>query len=148
MEKSNSAQLAQADPTHAPAHEHPPARPLSLPLPVRQSCWRHFPRTRARSLSLARGPHLSDPPSLTSRPCTPVVDAPTTSRFLATSARPRPFRARTPLFQFPLFICAHSRALSPPLSPCAHNQAVHRRSPKFAARSTTVVEPSPRPFPR
>jgi hypothetical protein len=46
------------------------------------------------------------------------VTAPTSARSPATSARPRPFRARAPLAHFPLLIWALSQALSPSLSPC------------------------------
>jgi hypothetical protein len=149
MEKPNSAQLAQAGPTRACARARAlaradrrphlsacSARSLSPLSPscclVGQSCRLRFPRTRARSLSLARGPHQLDPSSLTSRPRTPVVDAPSTARFPATSARPRPIRARTPLVHFPHSF-APTAELSRPLSRPAHttrqSAAAHRSSP-------------------
>jgi hypothetical protein len=81
---------------------------LSAPIPS---------RTCSSSLSLPRGPHPSRPSSLTSRPRNPAVDARTFVHFLATSARPDPFKAPTPLAHFPLLICTLSRAPSPSLSP-------------------------------
>jgi hypothetical protein len=89
-------------------------------------------------LSLPRGPHPSDPvPNLPPRPrCgrahVLAVDEPTSAQFPATSARPCPFRAHTPLAHFPMLICALIRALLPSLSPCAHpgsSAAAHRSPP-------------------
>jgi hypothetical protein len=90
----------------------------------------------AFSFSLPRGPHPSVPSaSLTSRPRSPAVVAPTTTRSPATSARPRPFRPHALLAHSPLLICALNRAPSPPLSLCARDQpssvAAHQGLPSF-----------------
>jgi hypothetical protein len=116
-----------------------PTRTLSLPLSL-AALWGRpvgtvsFPR--ACSFSLPHGPHPSAPSaSLTSRPCSPAMDAPTTARSPANSARPRPFRPYALLAHFPLLICNINRALSPLLSPCAHEQpssaAAHQGPPSF-----------------
>jgi hypothetical protein len=94
------------------------ARMLSLPPAAR---WARLvgadPLAHALILSLPRGPHPSGPSSLTSRPHTLIVDAPTSVHFLATSARPDPFIARTLLAHFPcsfVLSAEHPRPLSRP----------------------------------
>jgi hypothetical protein len=121
------------------SHLSAPTRTLSLPLSrcsVGPPCQRCFFFARTRSFSLPRGPHSSVPSaSLTSRPRSPAVDAPTTTRSPATSARPRPFRSPHTTRPLPLLICTLNRALSPPLSLCAHDQpssaAAHQGPPPF-----------------
>jgi hypothetical protein len=112
-------------------------------------CRRQSPHACARPLSLPRGPHPSDPSSLTSRLCTSVMDA-STSRI----SRPPPhaldrFRARTPLAHCPLLICAPSRALSLSLSLSldlrAHpvSSAAAHRSPPPILRSSLSPRRTP-----
>jgi hypothetical protein len=107
---------------------HPRAlSPLSLLLPGGPVLSAPFSlSTHTFSLAGLRTPPVR-PPSLTSAR-TPAVDASTSARFLATSARPRPFRARTPLVHFPLLICALSRALALRAQP-GSSAAAHRSSP-------------------
>jgi hypothetical protein len=77
-------------------------------------------------------PTCQPPPPVTNLPPTPPPWMATSTQSLATSARPRPFRARTLLAHFPLLICALSRALLP----CAHlgTSAAAHRSPSFVLR--------------
>jgi hypothetical protein len=101
-----------------------PSPPLSLPLAAsRADLSAPFLFAHTHVLSRCPADHTCQAPSLTSRPRTPTVDEAMSARFPATSARPRPFRDRTLLAQFPLLICAISRSPSPSLSPCARIQA-------------------------
>jgi hypothetical protein len=81
-----------------------PTRPHSLSL-FCCSVWPAYrcrsPRARARPLSLPRGPHPSGPSSLTSRPRTSAVDAPTSTHFSTTFARPRPLLSPHPARPLP-----------------------------------------------
>ena len=136
--------------------------------PVGQSCRCRFSRARAPSLPLRGGPF----PSVLTARSRISLSLPRGSRLSAPSAvlnlsltpppwmcprphvlRPRshnraPLEARTPLAHFPAFICASSRALSPPLLSSAHNKVVCRRSPQFFTRSATGVETLLHPLPR
>jgi hypothetical protein len=93
---------------------------LSLLWPTYQRC---FFSARARSCSLPRGPHPSaHSASLTSRPRSPIVDAPMTAHSLATFSRPCPFRSPHPARPVPrsfaplaeLFRPAHATSRVPP----------------------------------
>jgi hypothetical protein len=111
-------------------------------------CQRRFFSARVRSFPLPRGPHLSVPSaSLTSRPRSPVVVAPTTARSPATSARPWPFRPHAPLAHSP-YTFAPSTELPRPLSRSAH---VTNRAPSLLTRdcrrSATLVAPASCPLP-
>jgi hypothetical protein len=119
------------DPTcqRPPASAH--ARSLSLSpsrCPVGQACQRRSPRARARPLSPPHEPHSSVPSSLTSRPRTPTVDAPTSAHFPATFACPRPLLSPHLARPLPLLICALSQALSPCARP-GSSSAAHRSPP-------------------
>jgi hypothetical protein len=116
-----------------------PTCTVSLPLSL-AALWGHpisaVSSPHALSFSLPRGPHPSVPSaSLTSRPRSPAVVAPTTARSPATSARPRPFRPHALLAHSPLLICALNQAPTPPLSLCARDQpssvAAHQGLPSF-----------------
>jgi hypothetical protein len=120
----------------------------SLSCFVGPPCRRRFFSARVRSFSLPHGLHPSVPSaSLTSRPRSPAVDAPTTARSPATSARSRLFRPRAPLAHYPPLICALNRAPSPPLSLCSCDQpssaAADQGPPpfydSFCARVTSVA---------
>jgi hypothetical protein len=134
--------------------------------PVRPTCRRRSVRARARSLPLPGGPLLS---TLTARsrvlslcPWTPpvspllfpnlspapsVVDAPTTTRFPATTLAPEPFST------------AHAHSLTPlaqlrPSRPPSRSLALRaprkfrRRSPWSRAHSAIAVESPSCPLPR
>jgi hypothetical protein len=145
MEKPNSAQVGLLGPaSRAPACPccltggadlSAPTRSLSLSLAAlrgRPIGAVSFPR--ARSFSLPRGPYPSAPSaSLTSRPRSPAVDAPTTARSPAMFSRPRHFRPRAPLAHFPCSV-APSTELSRPLSLTLRTRPAkpRRRSPRTA----------------
>jgi hypothetical protein len=62
---------------------------LSLSMPVGQACRHRFSCPRARFPLYPADPTCQ--PSLTSRPRSPAVDAPTSALSTTTSPRPRPF---------------------------------------------------------
>jgi hypothetical protein len=128
---------SRLSPTHAPF--------LSLSLLYGANPSAPFIFARTRSLCLA-DPTRQPVPNLS--PTSPAVDAPTPACSPTTSARPRPFRPCAPLAHSPLLTCALSRALSPPLSPCARNQATPSSLIEDCRCSTAAVESPPHPLPR
>jgi hypothetical protein len=107
-------------------HLSAPARAHVLSLPLSPARWQW-----GRSVGVVSFAHTH---VLSRWPADPTLQAPVTNlplahsrrgrahvtHFPATSARPRPFKARTPLAHFPLLICTLSRASLPSLWSYAH----------------------------
>jgi hypothetical protein len=156
--KANSAQGSPLSPAHARAPV--PARPCSWQ--ADPACRRKPERPLSLALSLLRGADLSalllsptptlplstppTPPvsaSLTSRPRSPPVDAPTTVRSPATTEPPRPARP-PPLYH--LHPLPSSLALSLALPTRTEN--LRHRPPTSTTCSVAAVAPVPRLEPR
>jgi hypothetical protein len=129
-----------------------PARACSLSLSLSLLCGADLSApflsyARALSLCLADPTRQPPQPSLTSRPHSPAMDAPTTARSLAMFSSLRPFRSPHTTCPLPLLICSLNRALPPPLSPYACDQpsstAAHRGSPPFHDSRCARITPVP-----